>query len=128
MCPKTEWDLVFDVLPTPVKEIDQEMSRKEGIYCLLFSTRCIGNIRYPRSFVSDQVLFKWKISYSEWLSRNKPFKIDVNLLDDGGARCRGLVVVNARTRPASAPDHLELEFIYDKGRWSLINTPYSLGE
>ncbi len=111
-----------------VGQIKNQLEKREGVYCLLFSTQCISTSNYALLFSTDPVLSKWKISYSEWLNTSQWLAIEGELLDaPNGDFCGGLVTAHRREGSKNAPDVIELEFIFENGRWRLANTPYELG-
>jgi hypothetical protein len=71
----------------------------------------------------DEFLSKWKISYVEWLGLNKTRTTDVELTDDGGASgCEGYFAANAGREMKNAPNEIELDFSYERGKWWLVGT------
>jgi hypothetical protein len=114
---------------TPLNEIKAQMTLRRGAYCLFFSTECLLSDETTRGFRADKVLSQWKISYAEWLNRNKGYQLEEDLLDsDGTDFCGGLVTIRGQRKIEQAPNVLELQFINEGGRWMLVNTPFGSGD
>jgi hypothetical protein len=113
-----------DVAFTPLSEIKAQFRRRQGIYCLLFSTPCLASAKFPNDPADGVDLSKWKISYSEWLILNHPSKVEIEMIDTGGVEiCGGDVYVRGRRKLKSAPDSLELGFTYMNGKWAVSHIP-----
>ena len=109
-----------------IDDIQRQIKRKEGVYCLLFSTSCIATSDPKNGFKSNEELSKWRISYAEWLGINRPYSTEVELEDDDGSGvCGGAFTVYGRAKVKDTPDSLKLEFIFENGRWMFANTPGS---
>jgi hypothetical protein len=105
------------------QELRNQFSKREGAYCLFFSTACIGEMGRFKGLEPDQFLSKWKISYVEWLGTNKTYATDTELLDDdGGVGCGGYFSANTKRETKGAPNSIELYFNFEEDRWWLVDT------
>jgi hypothetical protein len=112
-----------DVPVVTKADLRRQMRTGTGYYCLLFSSACMAAAK--SLWQSDPVLSKFQTSYHDWLT-SMSYNKDFQLLTDSDL-CGGLVrfiTPGART----APGILELEFVLQRGRWLLVNTPFELGE
>jgi len=111
---------------TPLSQVDlrNQFTRKNGAYCLFFSTACIPEMGRINGLEPDEILSKWKISYFEWLRLNKTYTTRASVLDDieGIGGCDGEFHAQARREMKNAPDDIELDFNFYKGRWWLSYT------
>jgi hypothetical protein len=105
------------------EELRTQFTRREGAYCLFFSSPCIPEMGRFRGLESDEFLSKWKISYIEWLKVNKTYITYAELTDDGGATgCFGNFTADAKREMKNAPNEIELDFYFENGRWWLVDT------
>lgn len=113
-----------DVEQTPLITIKRDFRAKAGVYCLLFSTNCLPSIENEYWMKHDEVLSGWKISYYDWLQSNDLSNVDFEIIDDGGVDvCGADIIVHSKAIIASAPQTLELVFVFEGGKWMLDGTP-----
>jgi hypothetical protein len=68
-------------------------------------------------------LSEWKISYIDWLSANENYSIFADLTDDAGiSGCAGEFYAEAQKQMQNAPNDIELDFYFEKGRWWFVAT------
>lgn len=113
-----------DKTPLPRQDLRNQFARRRGAYCLFFSTACIPDMGRLKGLEPDEILSKWKISYFEWLGLNKTYTTRASVLDDieGISGCDGEFHAQARREMKNAPDDIELDFNFYKGRWWISYT------
>jgi hypothetical protein len=105
-----------------VNEIKREFREKEGLYCLLFSSPCLASTKFPSDVDAD--LSTWKMSYREWLERNSPTTVEIDMGYGGEEEpCSANVSVRAGQKSRSMPETFELGFDYRGDRWLFRCTP-----
>jgi hypothetical protein len=122
----SHWGVGFgmDKVPLSYHDIQLQIKKKEGVYCLLFSTSCIATSDPANGFRGDEELSEWRVSYAEWLGVNQPFSTEAELKDDDGSGvCGGFFRINARVEMKGAPNFIEFTFAFENGRWIFTNTP-----
>lgn len=104
------------------RDIRDEISRKDGIYCLFFSTACLASAKFPNGAYVNSA--KWAISYSDWLKKYSPTKTEIEMFY-GGADDPCTANVAVRSLSNTKPDQLtfEIGFDYRDGSWQLRSTP-----
>jgi len=104
-------------------DLRSQFTRKEGAYCLFFSTACIPYMGRFKGLEPDSILSEWKISYIDWLGISKTYATYADLTDDAGSSgCSGYFSASAQAKMKNAPDNIELDFSFENGRWWLVDT------
>ncbi len=112
-----------DKTPLSHEDLRHQFAHREGAYCLFFSTECIPNMDRFKGLEPYPALSKWKISYFDWLSANKTYTIFADLSDDAGVGgCAGAFYAETQQEMKNAPNDIELDFTFYKGRWWLAYT------
>lgn len=113
-----------DKTPLSRQDLRNQFARKKGAYCLFFSTACIPDMGRFKGLEPDPYLSTWKISYLEWLGINKTYTTSASVMDDieGISGCDGEFHAQARSEMKNAPNDIELDFNFYKGRWWLSYT------
>ncbi len=98
--------------------VRQEMSRRTGIYCLIFNSQCLlREENASRKKAHKSPSREGRLCYRDYLLKKRP-KITTNLWDIS-ERCGGSVGT------ANDSDNFDLEFERTRTGWKIVAIPYT---
>jgi hypothetical protein len=102
-------------------ELVSEFSNKTGYYCRFFDTSCV---KQPVQSPIAPWLPKRTYSYREWLTRSRPYDIDVDLTRATDCAAAIIFVRSGKTSDESLPKDLYLQLSYETSGWRLLSIGY----
>jgi hypothetical protein len=104
------------------REIQNEFRQKTGLYCLLFSTKCLTSAKFPRDVQFDP--FDQPESYSDWIAHAGKSTLETSIFYGGEDKpCIATVFVHKDRASHIFPETIELGFVSRNGIWKFDLTP-----